>query len=90
MGWKNAQQFQNVNWDKIDENPRLLTKNVGDWLLEHNPEQYAYENYADCAKGLLEGKSFKNTNGVPGHTFKLWTVKEMLDTKRIVDDGDWS
>ncbi|KAF9869922.1 FAD binding domain protein [Colletotrichum karsti] len=94
MGWKTRENFNNTDWDKVDENPQILTKPVGDWVLRHDPEQYAYDNYGNCAKCVLEGKGFENTNAVPGHTFKPWTIKELLGVTEaggeIVDDGDWS
>uniref|UniRef100_L2FUI0 FAD binding domain protein n=1 Tax=Colletotrichum fructicola (strain Nara gc5) TaxID=1213859 RepID=L2FUI0_COLFN len=76
------------------KNPRSIAKFTGAWLLKHDPEVYAYENYEACAAYLLHGKDFKNSNTVPGFPFKLWTVQELLekaDKGESIDDdkGDW-
>lgn len=94
MGFKTREAFHNTDWEAVKKNPQTILKTVGNWVLNHDPEQYAYDNYANCANHLLVGTPFKNTNSVPGHTFKLWTVKELLDASErgelIVDDGNWS
>ncbi|KAG2418549.1 hypothetical protein HFD88_001650 [Aspergillus terreus] len=94
MGFKNRESFHNTDWDAVAKKPHLFGKIAGDWLLRHDPEQYAYENYGKCAEHLLNGTPFKNTNSVPGYTYKPWTVKELLDAsesgKPIEDEGDWS
>ncbi|KAL3599767.1 hypothetical protein FPOAC2_03995 [Fusarium poae] len=94
MGFKNREIFHNTDWDAVAKNPQILGKVAGDWLLRHDPEQYVYENYSACAEHLLNGSPFKNTNSVPGYTYKPWTVKELLDAsesgKPIKDEGDWS
>ena len=67
---------------------------AGTWVNKHDPEQYVYEMYGRCANHILTGAPFENTNYPAGHTFKLWTVKEMLEASNrrevIEDDGDWS
>ena len=94
MGFKTNQLFHKADWAAVFKNPKAVLKPAGDWLLTHDPEQYAYDNYANCANHILNGGPFKNTNAVPGYTYKPWTVKELLDTVKrgelIVDDGDWS
>lgn len=94
MGFKNREAFHNTDWDAVAKKPQLFGKIAGDWLLRHDPEQYAYENYGKCAEHLLKGTPFKNTNSVPGYTYKPWTVKELLDAsesgKPVEDEGDWS
>ncbi|GKZ27032.1 hypothetical protein AbraIFM66951_001795 [Aspergillus brasiliensis] len=94
MGFRNREVFHNTDWDAVAKNPHIMGKMVGDWLVYHDPEQYAYENYGPCAEHLLKGTPFKNTNSVPGYTYKPWTVKELLDAsesgKPVEDEGDWS
>ncbi|KAJ0304936.1 hypothetical protein COL5a_004422 [Colletotrichum fioriniae] len=94
IGFKSREVFHHTNWDEAAKNPRSIAKFTGSWLLKHDPEQYAYDNYEACAAHLLHGKEFKNTNTVPGFPFKLWTVQELLDKsdkgESIDDDeGDW-
>lgn len=95
IGFKSREVFHRTNWDEAAANPRSIAKFTGAWLLKHDPELYAYENYEACAAHLLHGKDFKNTNTVPGFPFKLWTVQELLDKadkgESIDDDeGEWS
>lgn len=93
MGFKNREVFHNTDWDAVAKNPEMMGKMVGNWLVNHDPEQYTYENYDRCADHLLNGAPFENTNAVPGYKYKPWTVKELLDASErgepIVDEGDW-
>lgn len=94
MGFKNRENFHNTDWDAVAKNPSSILKQVDRWVSEHNPEQYAYDSYDKCSDYILSGKPFQNTNTPPGHTFKPWTVDELLAYaergERITDDGDWS
>ncbi|KAF4872092.1 FAD-dependent monooxygenase fsr3 [Colletotrichum siamense] len=94
IGFKSREAFHRTNWNEAAKNPRSIAKFTGAWLLKHDPEVYAYENYEACAAHLLHGKDFKNSNTVPGFPFKLWTVQELLekaDRGESIDDdeGDW-
>ncbi|CAG7941447.1 unnamed protein product [Penicillium salamii] len=94
MGFKNRELYHNTDWDAVAKNPETMGKMVGDWLVHHDPEQYAYDNYEKCAEHLVNGTAFKNTNSVPGYEYKPWTVKELLDASErgapVQDEGDWS
>ncbi|TDZ18883.1 FAD-dependent monooxygenase fsr3 [Colletotrichum orbiculare MAFF 240422] len=94
MGFKNRENFHNTDWDAAAKNPAAILRQVDNWVSRHNPEQYAYDSYDECASHILRGTPFQNTNSPPGHTFKPWTVAELLAYadrgERIVDDGDWS
>ena len=79
MGFKNREIFHNTDWNAVAENPQIMGKLAGDWLLRHDPEQYAYANYSKCAEHLLKGMPFQNTNAVPSYTYKPWTTKELLE-----------
>ncbi|KAL1886694.1 hypothetical protein Plec18167_000628 [Paecilomyces lecythidis] len=52
------------------------------WALQHNPEQYAVENYEKALAHLLDGKTFQNTNIPPGYVYKPWTIGELLSLKK--------
>ncbi|KAK7222478.1 hypothetical protein V2G26_010481 [Clonostachys chloroleuca] len=94
MGFKTRELYHNTNWDVMDKDPTRLTKMVGRWVTNHDPEQYAYDNYGKCANHIISGAPFKNTNGVPGYTYQPWTVQELLAAaergESTVDAGDWS
>jgi hypothetical protein len=93
MGFKNREVFHNTDWDVITRNPEAMGKMVGDWVIYHDPEQYAYDSYKGCADHILEGAPFEHRNTVPGYTYKPWTVKQLLEAssadKPVVDEGTW-
>lgn len=66
---------------------------VGDWLIQHDPEQYTHDNYHKAAEHLLTGAPFENTNIPPGYKYKPWTVRELLTAsergEELVDEGVW-
>lgn len=94
MGFRNRELYHNTDWDVIAKNPEKMGKVVGNWLVYHDPEKYAYENFDRCAKHLCTGAAFENTNSVPGYSYKPWTVQELLEASQngnpVEDEGDWS
>ncbi|KAK2615581.1 hypothetical protein N8I77_002327 [Diaporthe amygdali] len=94
MGFRNRENFHNTDWDAAAKNPDSILKQVDRWVEQHDAEKYAYEMYEKCVNHILTGVPFQNRNTPPGHTFKLWTVKELLELgergEKIIDDGDWS
>ncbi|KAG2009367.1 hypothetical protein GB937_007770 [Aspergillus fischeri] len=94
MGFHHREKFHNTDWDEVARNPDILSKTTANWIMRHNPEQYAYENYDSCARHILEGKDFQNTNIPLGYRYEPWTVKELMDAsdrhEPVVDKGDWS
>lgn len=94
MGFKNREKWHNTDWDAVAKDPSVLTKQVGTWVSQHDPEQYAIDSYDKCVDHIVNGAPFANTNLPPGHTVKPWTVEELLGYaargEPIIDDGDWS
>lgn len=66
----------------------------GTWILEHDPEKYALENYESALEHLKSGTPFKNTNTPPGMVYKPWTIDSLMDDhakgEATVLSGDWS
>lgn len=93
LGLKNRELYHCADWDAPDFDPTPFRTLVGKWLVHHDPEQYAYDNYEACASHLTAGTLFENTNAVPGFPNKPWTVQELLEAsdhgEKIVDEGDW-
>ncbi|CAN9232673.1 unnamed protein product [Alternaria alternata] len=93
MGFKNREVFHNTNWDIVTKNPEAMGKMVGDWIIYHDPEQYAYDSYTSCADHILNDAPFEHRNAVPGYTYEPWTVKQLLEAsdagQPIVDEGLW-
>ena len=75
-------------------NPAVLGKMFhGKWLIQHDPEKYAIENYEKAAEHLLNSMPFNNTNHVPGYKCKPWSVNELFEASEkgeaVEDEGDW-
>ena len=76
------------------EAPRI--PKVGNWILAHDPEQYAYENFGTAFNHLVSGAPFKNTNIPPGYVHVPWTMadlsKQAAAGKSLASSlsGDWS
>jgi hypothetical protein len=95
MGFKTRELLHKTDWGLVKEHPEIMQKaSVGKWLLKHDPEQYAAENFEKCADHMLHGSPFESTNSVPGYTYKPWTVHELLEGSDngtlVEDEGDWS
>lgn len=68
---------------------------LGRWIVEHNPETYAVQNYEQALAHLKDPEvPFQNTNGPPGVVYRPWTIDSLLESQRkgepTVLDGDWS
>lgn len=63
------------------------------WIVNHDPETYAYENYEKARKHIEDGTPFENSNTPPGMIYRPWTVDGLLEAHRkgepTVLDGDW-
>lgn len=66
---------------------------VGRWMLEHDPEQYAKENYRPALDHIRWGTPFQNSNVPRGLQYKPWTIDSLLDAQSrgepTILDGDW-
>lgn len=51
----------------------------GAWITEHDPEQYALENYDNALEHLKSGAPFQNTNTPPGMVYKPWTIDGLME-----------
>lgn len=62
--------------------------------MRHNPERYAYVNYGNALRNIVDGTPFQNTNIPPGYVYKPWTLQDIYNTlaegKKLKFDGDWS
>jgi hypothetical protein len=94
MGFNNREIYHHTDWVAVAKDPTSMGKIFGDWLVNHDPSQYARASYAECAEHLQAGTAFRNTNAVPGYTYEPWTVQELLAAsdagQPVVDEGDWS
>ena len=67
---------------------------IGRWIIEHDPEAYALENYEAALAHLQNGEPFQNTNTPPGMVYKPWTIDSLIEAQEkgepTVLDGDWN
>ena len=74
--------------------PTDIHKVFGEWLLGHNPEQYAIDNYDKALDHVLNGTPFKNTNIPTGVTVPDWTIDSLMEQldkgEPTMLDQDWS
>lgn len=84
----------NRNTKKHSEGEKKYELTIGKWILDHDPEKYAEQNFDEALKCLREGRDFQNTNIPPGMEYRPWTIDGLMDAKergeKTVLDGDWS
>lgn len=97
FGVVNREKAQGKAMDKsskaLGTTPTNKHAQVGRWILQHDPAQYAMENYDKAESHLVHGTSFKNTNIPPGMDYVKWTIdtlpKAHAEGQPTVLDGDW-
>ena len=87
------QQKVNTQFDDKSGDSKQVRVHLGRWIVEHDPEQYAYRNYDQALDHLVDGTPFQNTNTPPGHVYRPWTIDGLLEGQKrgeqTVLDGDW-
>ncbi|KAH8702675.1 hypothetical protein GQ44DRAFT_831827 [Phaeosphaeriaceae sp. PMI808] len=93
-GFENRERLHKTDWKELDEEPSKLPVTVRKWIINHDPEQYAYDMYDAAASHLIGGTPFVNTNFPPGYKYEPWTIQELLAAsergERLKLEGDWS
>lgn len=51
----------------------------GRWITEHDPEEYALENYDAARECLRKGEKWVNSNTPPGMVYRPWTIDGLMD-----------
>lgn len=73
--------------------PKKTAVHMGRWILDHDPEQYAYDNYKKALSHVADDRPFTNSNIPPGLVYKPWTIDEIQqakeDGKTFDLGGDW-
>lgn len=78
MGFDTREAYHHPDWDHFKSHPETVGV-VYPWVLEHDSEQYAIDNFEAVAKHITEGTPFENTNGPPDAEYKPWTVASLLE-----------
>lgn len=81
------------NADKNDKSKKHQAM-IPKWIINHDPESYALQNYVHALSHLTDGTTFVNTNIPPGLTYIPWTIDDLLLSHEkgepSVLDGDWT
>lgn len=82
-GFLNREELHFADLEKIKQDPNASIGffKSGKWAWGHDPEKYAYDNYAQCLAHLRDGFPFINTNMPPGHVFEDWNLES--EAKRM-------
>ncbi|KAF2464735.1 FAD/NAD(P)-binding domain-containing protein [Lindgomyces ingoldianus] len=66
----------------------------GAWLMDHDPEEYAEENFERGLAHLVDGEPFQNTNRPLKVEYRPWTIDGLVGAldkgETTILDGDWS
>ncbi|KAI1393124.1 FAD/NAD(P)-binding domain-containing protein [Hypoxylon trugodes] len=98
MGFQNAERLQHTDWQKVKVDPKLAQPKLPRWIWKHDPEQYAYENYAKMVDTIRKGIPFDQVDTVPpnyppGYKYKPWSIESMqkeVDEATVdMGSGDW-
>lgn len=94
MGIRNMQKWQHVDFEAMRQNPSIVAPKAPKWILRHDPERYAYENFGLAADDIMGGRPFENTNIPDGAPYKPWKLEDMIKKikmgEQIAVEGDWS
>lgn len=66
------------------------------WIWQHDPVQYARDNFHKAFAAVVDGAEFQNTNLPPGAKYEPWTIEEELARESqglrttLYSTGDWS
>ncbi|ORY63491.1 uncharacterized protein BCR38DRAFT_344406 [Pseudomassariella vexata] len=78
MGIETREFYHHSSWEDVMRNPEALGV-VGPWIVRHDAEKYAFENFEQCAEHVKNGAPFENTNTPPGKKYEPWTVKGLQE-----------
>lgn len=82
---------------KLD--PRRAAPKLPSWVWGHDPELYAYQNYANIVDGMKKGIRLEDDERVPpnyppGYRYEPWNIEQIMDDMRAgkpfdLGPGNW-
>jgi hypothetical protein len=69
-GMERTNKHRQVNFEAVKKNPELIRNEPAKWQIEHDPEDYANEQFEECFTCLKSGKTFVNTNKPAEYVFR--------------------
>lgn len=80
------------NTNKNQDNEKVKPK-FGPWIMDHDPENYVYQNYDEALNHIKTGSPFKNTNTPPNMIYRPWSIDTLCDEyergEPTILDADW-
>lgn len=68
-GMERTKKHRQVDFEKIKKNPELIRNEPAQWQIEHDPLEYAEQQFDECFACLRNGKEFVNMNKPDGFVF---------------------
>ncbi|KAF8854879.1 FAD/NAD(P)-binding domain-containing protein [Acephala macrosclerotiorum] len=100
LGFANADLLQDTNWEKVKLNPRKATPMLPKWIWNHDPENYAEDNYKKVVASIQNDVSWQDDSSIPpnyppGYKFEFWSIEQIIEDKKlgretVLGAGDWS
>lgn len=98
LGFSNAELLQDTDWEKVQVNPKRAQPKMPRWVFAHDPEPYAYENWAKNLEAMKAGVPFDQSdvppNFPPGYKYEPWSIDDIMDKMQKgqpveLGSGDW-
>lgn len=62
MGIETREQWLKTDWEEVKKNPQVLAQPRPNWLFNHDPQEYAYEEFETAANAVLTGCAYQPRN----------------------------
>ena len=65
MGLETREIWHNTDWEKLKNDPQVVSMPTPGWLFAHSPQHYAYEEFDLAAFAVEQGAHYVPTNVPP-------------------------
>jgi hypothetical protein len=96
FGFAQRQTLHKTDPVVVETNPEAFKLRMSKWIWQHDPAQYARDNFRKAFSAVVNGTEFQNTNLPPGAKYEPWTIEEELARENqglrttLYSSGDWS
>ncbi|KEY69562.1 hypothetical protein S7711_09276 [Stachybotrys chartarum IBT 7711] len=96
FGFAQRQTLHKTDPVVVEKNPEAFKLKMSKWIWQHDPVQYARDNFHKAFAAVVDGAEFQNTNLPPGAKYEPWTIEEELARESqglrttLYSSGDWS
>ncbi|KAI1171109.1 hypothetical protein F4777DRAFT_71132 [Nemania sp. FL0916] len=68
MGIETREQWLQTDWEEVKKNPSVLAQPRPAWLMNHDPQEYAYEEFEAAAHAVMTGGPYRARNAPEDHS----------------------